>query len=450
MPIAAPSSDRPAANIASRLFTTALFLCLAALAVVHFVLIRKYSVDIPNWDEWDQLRSYALPHPSLRWVISQHNEHRIVWTKLTNLALLHIDGWNLRDLIAINFGIYLAIAGALYSLKRVTLGNGALLLWSLLFVPWLSTSANENLFWGFQNGFHFVLLFVILAVVVLFSARTTAGLCFGALLLCAAQFSFASGVPGTLAVTLVFIVSTVGEAATVDGTRGVKRALGRLGLPLTIVAASTVLWFQGFARPAYLPPLVLPTSRGFWICLSHLVARSFGFRGANDALVSEVVGGATMIALARLWWVAELRWSRALWAWLALGMGILAMLCTVSMGRAGFGVDLPVASRYAEIAMVLIYPTAVISYLAVRSIVGTKAELAPLIVLVVLFFGYRGDYDFQIYAPIKAVREASVDCARRFFAGQNPSGNCPTAYPRPIADVLQQAKDLHLSFTRGM
>ena len=167
-----------------------------------FWLIRVYGNATPFWDQWDA-EAAGLYQPlfdgSLTWkhIVANHNEHRIVTTRLLALLLLLLNKtWNPLLQMVVNAGLHL-IAVLLFNvlLTKVTGRNNltALLAFSLILfsVPY----GWENSLVGFQAQFYFVLLFSIASIWLMvsnepFHKRWWAGIGVGVL----AFFSLASGV----------------------------------------------------------------------------------------------------------------------------------------------------------------------------------------------------------------------------------------------------------------
>src|SRR4026207_102820 len=85
------------------------------VCIAHLIVIWKYAVDVPYWDEWEQLTSQALPQGlTWQWLFSQHNEHRIVPTNLLTWLLYRLDGWDIAVNQIVNWGIYCSLVGAVY------------------------------------------------------------------------------------------------------------------------------------------------------------------------------------------------------------------------------------------------------------------------------------------------------------------------------------------------
>jgi hypothetical protein len=87
--------------------TAAVSAACAGLYLLHLVCVWKYAVNVPYWDEWDLFTPTQLPSGlSLRWLFAQHNEHRLVTTRLLIWILYRLDGWNVATHQLVNIVVY--------------------------------------------------------------------------------------------------------------------------------------------------------------------------------------------------------------------------------------------------------------------------------------------------------------------------------------------------------
>lgn len=136
------------------------FACLGFFVVLNFYHIFQNAVDVPFMDEWEAFNPDCLSSKfNLNWIFAFHNEHKIIWTKLSMWILYSLDGWNLRHQIIANFFLYLACLVALY--KIIPYKNN---LMPLFFIPFFSDVLIDNALTGFQSQFYFMLLFAFIAV----------------------------------------------------------------------------------------------------------------------------------------------------------------------------------------------------------------------------------------------------------------------------------------------
>jgi hypothetical protein len=155
-------------------------LCSALAALVFCSrawLIRAGGSPVPFWDQWDaEALGLYLPwlHGTFRWadLLQAHNEHRIVCTRLADLALFVArGGWDPWTELLLNAALHAATAAGLAGIfwPATTARNRPVLVLGLA-VLFTSTCGWQNALWGFQSQFYFANLFTVAAI---------AGLCLG-------------------------------------------------------------------------------------------------------------------------------------------------------------------------------------------------------------------------------------------------------------------------------
>ena len=166
-------SDSPARNGRQEKIWRWLLLVGVALALVgaKWQLIARCGSDIPFGDQWGgEAAALYMPYVQNQLgpaqLLRAHNEHRIVFTRLLDLALLKLNGqWDpllqmtVQALLIAAFGVVLVslsthrlppLAASLVGAAAVAL-LGSVALW-------------ENTLSGFQSQFYFLLLFSVLHV----------------------------------------------------------------------------------------------------------------------------------------------------------------------------------------------------------------------------------------------------------------------------------------------
>ena len=162
----------PPASHASGGAASVTFLSLFLIVFSAKLMTMKDSPAVtPFWDQWDgEAAALFVPfsESTLSWktMVAPHNEHRIFFTRLLALDLLQINGqWDPRLETVTNAAIHSLTAVILTGMFWVSGGRRHLellaIVCGLVFVP---PFAWENVLFGFQNAFYFVLLFSILAL----------------------------------------------------------------------------------------------------------------------------------------------------------------------------------------------------------------------------------------------------------------------------------------------
>ncbi len=391
-----------------RLLTAALAACLFTLIVAaKWSVYERFGSPMPDWDQWDaEAVELLIPwHEGdhfLSHLFHPHNEHRVVMTKLQNLALCLANGqWDSRVEAATNALLHAAIGAGLWLFARRRLASAwqaplFLVILALFGLPF----AWQNVLGGFHSQQYWLVGLSLVAMGLLPYARAwSAGWWTGALCAGLALLSMGSGL---LAAAVVLIVCGWrwfrGEIGRRDAwpTLAVAAACVAVGV-LTRVDAPwhahmkaksasdfilstlhslqwpwrdrnwlvAVLWFPWPAllwrvltwpRPASGQPLLAAGQRiaamGGWAMaqvLATAYARGAGADYPASRYMDTLALGAVANALA-LGWLLSLtdvttRWRRLHQvmglAWLAaLGLGLQPMV------RDNFTIELPDARKY--------------------------------------------------------------------------------------------------------
>jgi hypothetical protein len=144
------------------------------LAVASFRLLWVHlgAGSLPFWDQWDAegwllLRAWMQGELGMGQLVAAHNEHRILWPRLTALGLFLANGQHWDNLVGAAFcAVFVAVlAGALahWAQPRLAPALRAPMLLLLLTVACLPI-AWDNLVSGFQIAFFQMLLFALLGL----------------------------------------------------------------------------------------------------------------------------------------------------------------------------------------------------------------------------------------------------------------------------------------------
>lgn len=146
--------------------------CLALAALVFASrawLIAAWGSPVPFWDQWDADSElyHAWLTNSLEWrgLFAAHNEHRIVLTRLANLALFVVSGgWHPWLQLLLNAVLHAATAGIIGAMLWPALAPRTRV-WFVagLGVIFTATAGWQNALWGFQSQVYFTNLFAVAA-----------------------------------------------------------------------------------------------------------------------------------------------------------------------------------------------------------------------------------------------------------------------------------------------
>lgn len=144
------------------------------VVIAQLGLVAVAGTDIPFQDQWDA-EGRGL-YPALREgtlhgadMFRAHNEHRIFWTQLLNVALFRLNGqWD--PLVQLVAGALLHAAGAALLAALLVRGRSRGVGWLLalmVVVFCLPVAAWHNALWGFQTQVYFAVLFSVPALALL-------------------------------------------------------------------------------------------------------------------------------------------------------------------------------------------------------------------------------------------------------------------------------------------
>ncbi len=197
----------------SRTLTAAFAACLfAVIATAKWATFDRYGSPMPDWDQWDaEAVELFIPwHGSdqfLTHLFNPHNEHRVVLTKLQNLALGLLNGqWDSRLEAVTNALLHALIAVGLWLLARRALAPGWQAgVWVLLVALFGLPVAWQNVLGGFHSQQYWLVGLSLLAIAALpFSRAWTARWWLGAL---AAVLALGSMGSGLLAAAVALVVA---------------------------------------------------------------------------------------------------------------------------------------------------------------------------------------------------------------------------------------------------
>jgi len=174
-------------------------------------LINTWGSALPFWDQWDVepalYRAWLTDSLRLADLFAAHNEHRILFTRVSSLALFVLyDSWNPWAQLLLNAALHAATAAVLARvlIRELTPVPRAIAVAGIA-VLFTATAGWQNALWGFQSQVYFTTLFAVLAFAGLAVAPPWSGrwwLGVGALV-----FSLFGNAAGTLAVVAALAVS---------------------------------------------------------------------------------------------------------------------------------------------------------------------------------------------------------------------------------------------------
>jgi hypothetical protein len=417
--------------------------------LIHFSIIRKNAVNVPFWDDWAAFGGDNHPASiDWPWLFAQHNEHRMSTTKGFIWLQFHLNGWNVRTQLLLNFLtfglllIWLGWCGRSWAPQLPFWVMPSFLIFFLTPIIWF------NHFMAYTGSVHFWLLSFFLTTYFLFTKNQRwSSLSLACVASILSIYSWAAGFVTSLILLIAFVLFKSVRAYRAN-ERSVRRGeILQLLFSIMIVGGALVTWAHGFHKPTHHPPFTMPYRREFWVFLLNLVAASFGILSVSTG-VGFVCLMIVLVPVLGMFWQRRILPTTA-YAVCAGVFALLANQCAITIGRAGFGVELSKGAEYVEAGMPLII-LAVASwaiFLRGRHIARWYAVLAMWLFFLTTFWPKW--HDFGIYALEAQRRMEGVRCVKDYYAGK-ADGHCPTIYPadRSLAPLLEQAKRLNASVYR--
>ncbi len=407
------------------------------LWIFHGAIIFNYAVDLPFYDEWSYFRFDGLPEKwSWEWIWRQHNEHRIIWTKLLTSFSYHWEFLNFRHLIFFNWILYSLILYCVFLLMPSMERYSKEIKCSfLLFL--LSPLLSGNHQWAFQSQFHFCLLFALCATLAIWPKNGTRHGSTPLLLLplLAMPLAFSSGLPISWLVWGLWGISLLLFSAS---RRRAFALFFVAGLSLGILS---IFWASNYESHST-HQLAWPWIWRFWRYVFHISAMGFGI------LAEWQLAGAIVFIFALLPWALSFKKKsyRSFGAdhcrSLALVLIALGGIGLIAFGRGleGWGSK---SSRYFEYAVLLVPATIGAWVLHAKS----KSRWIVSSAWFLIFLIYLPSWGrFQDYSRHHQLLQEGKKCL-----AENLSPGpllCEKLYPADIKQFLERAHSLKIHFTR--
>jgi len=318
--------------------------CLAAVLGAKILLIARLGIPTPYWDQWDaEAAGLYLPWlegrlDAAHW-FAFHNEHRLVLTRASALALLWLTGsWDPIGQMLSNalvhvaaIGLLIVLLGRLLDLTRfLFFAAFGLLFWAVPF-GW------DNTLGGFQLQFYGLILLSMLSLHLVCAPAWSARWMLGTLLAVLAYFSMASGaliLP--VAIGLAALQLAAGRRA---GTRELAGVL--LHAAITLALLHDALSFSPHA-----------TASIGAVLDSFLVSASWPIAAASWPSILKIIPAALINTPVLILCVRLLKERPGLddrrWFTLALAGWLVLQLFALSYGRPGGTPE----SRYSDIFLI--------------------------------------------------------------------------------------------------
>ena len=320
-------------------------------AAVQAAIVAAFGSRMFLWDEFVYVPAFQAigeGKPWLHWIWRQHNEHRIVWTKLLFFAHAGLSGWDPRVDMYASALLTGLIAWGIWKVYR-SAGPGR----PAYFVPvallLCSLAQYMNMLYGLMTCHYFTMAGMVWAIAFL-QKRTWRAL--AAAIVCA----FAA----MLSTLNAIVIGPIGLFVLVmmrqKPSRWIAWSVAMMGCGY--------VYFRDYKRPgqipafAWSPATILQASDTFLVNLGSPLS-------AGDLVWSRALGVMTVGALLLLWlcvWMFDRRESHAG----VVGLSLIAVGCAaaVGLGRSAGGVSTALESKYVGYSTLAL----VASYLGLASL----------------------------------------------------------------------------------
>jgi hypothetical protein len=342
---------------------------LPSLLPLLFILV--FGVQFHFWDEWDPnwagmyVKAFngQLTFADL---VAQHNEHRMVVPRLIQLAMNHFDHWNNFHVLIAGWIFVCITSILLLPLCRRSSEEHATTRWFLCNLLLFAPIQYQNWLWGAGGPYFLAPMFLVLILLILGSRASYAIKLLSTLLFAtAATYSNGNGV-------LCWPIAAVLIAWPEPDGGGKLKTAQRIMLALISAGfvANVALYLINFHLPQFggaqnfhAGPLQL--------CLYFLVfiGNPFAYYSVSNPIATGAVAGAVLL-LALLesvgyfifaWRNGSADLCRRMLPWLAIAAFAVGSAAMATRGRAGYGPDQALQSRYATSSLYL--PIALVNLL---------------------------------------------------------------------------------------
>ena len=323
---------------------------------VLVVLIRRYYVDVPVWDQWELVpllqKSYAgsLSFGDL-W--AQHNEHRLFFPQIIMVGLARISSWSVGYELALNVvlavGVLAVLAFQLRAvMKAFSFHTYVLFLLPVIALQTFSLQQYENWLWGWQIQI-FLNVFAAVAGLALLARPYIRWKHFILACLCGivAFYSFANGIVYWPVGGILLLVAHPMPTRQIRLARWVW---------LAVACAAIGFYLAGYRSPSGQAPWLIVIDQPlayFRYVVTYLGAPVFSF----DQIWASYAGLVSLGVFGCLAWSAYRlppATRRPLLPLFALGLYAIGSAVITGLGRATIGNEQALSSRYVTLSSFLV------------------------------------------------------------------------------------------------
>jgi hypothetical protein len=363
--------------------------------IFTFYYVYNYGLTIPYWDQWalvpllEKMHNHSLTVADL-W--AQHNEHRIIFPQIVMLFLARLSNWNIFVELCTNMVLGVLILLFLLSILHNTIKPTSPFLKILISMMVFSMVQRENWEWGWQIS---MFLSVLGCVIAIWAANKWQGKTIGLIVVILAailsSYSFNSGLLTWPAVLFVFLLQK-------------KWKLKHIIILVLSCIATTSLYYYNYTKPANHPSVLFFMSNPL-IYTKYVITYLGASLGWHNPAYCIAVTTTSLflisLAIFNLWRFDKQK-LQELTPWLALALYACMAACATGVGRAGFGWQQPLSSRYTTISLFLPLCALVLLRHSIRLNHKMKGKLLKNIIFIIIIFmfivSYIPSYRYGVYS----------------------------------------------------
>jgi tetratricopeptide (TPR) repeat protein len=381
--------------------------------VFTFYYVYNYGVTIPFWDQWEFVPLLEKMHNhtlSLADLWAQHNEHRIIFPQIVMLILARLSNWNIFWELCTNIVLAIFILLFLLSILHNTIKSTSPFLKIFISMMVFSMVQRENWEWGWQIQ---MFMSVLGSVIAIWAANKWQGKAIGLIVIIPAailsSYSFNSGLLTWLAVLVVFLLQK-------------KWKLKHIIILVSACIATVLLYYYKYTKPINHPPVLS--------FVSHpLIYAEYITTYLGGALVWHFPPGRLAVTIISLFLISlaifnlrrfDKQTLQEQAPWLGLALYACMAACATALGRAGFGWQQAVSSRYTTISLFL--PLCAIVLLRYSIRFNPKKEKEPLksIIFIIIILTFIVSYIISYRDNVRDMKKLSAYTNASAFCLTNP------------------------------
>ena len=322
---------------------------LALLLAALIAAVWTWAVDLPHLDEWVLAADLAAEDPGslLRRAWTPHNEHRLTVPRLLLVGLARLTRWNVRAEVFLGVACAVAVAAILWRLGRRIEGRAHRAIFRSLAAAFvLGLHQVENLVWGWQLSLFLCVASAVAALALLAEgeAVTWGRAAIAAVLGVVSSFSYAAGLMVWPAGAVVLALRS--PRAPARPASGLPQRVG----PWLAIGATVVIVYLAGTAPRLDAEAAGPGERvlhGLAFLASPVV------RAWTEPAVGVIVGAGALVLAALGLAHAAARRAPPEPVWLGLIVFAIGSAAMTALGRAEYGLEQAMTSRYTTVANLL-------------------------------------------------------------------------------------------------